>query len=1115
MASKEETPSVNGDTTIVDDPTPSTESVCLHTFDWIYRDGYGDEGQSVIHCWGKNRENETVLIRYLDFPNFCYIELPTFVYGRVYDWNNSQVRNFMKMLSGYLGEDSPTTFKRRRNKKTYYFKGDNTFPMILVEFKTQKAMYHCKNVLAKALKTENWGFIKCTMLEAEISTIRKLLTYKDIEYSGWYTVPVTKVPNDEKISKIKHEYIGEWREMAKVPPEESKSWVSAPSILVFDIETYSPNHRAMPEPLYAKCYAYMLSAIYQVLGKPETRKRYGVIIGDCNEIGMPKEDMEKLNEMVKNIEDNAVKTGKRYCEIIRVNTEMELVAAFCKLINDLDPDVISGYNILGYDYPYLDKRIKRLKKEWPSCSRLIYDKTTMSSKSWKSGAYGYNTIEMLNMEGRISIDMLPIIRRDYKLDKFTLDFVCKHFLGVGKHDIKADEMFTIFEDMSLARKNKKLHPEMFDPTNDGFDKQLSDEYNKAVSDTTRVMAYCIQDSELVIDLIEKVNTWVTLTVMSNIVGVSIVDLFTRGQQIRCMSQLYNLASKMGYVIDSRDNPTFHFAGGFVFEPVAGIYDNIICLDFASLYPSIMQAFNICYTTLIPPEFDKYVKDEDCHIIEFDQEDVAADDDSDDDENLDGISYINNDEKASDYYTFGDTEDDETEGRSSSGTGKKSKEKKVKTTHYKFRFYKHRVGLLPTLVKNLVSERRAVRNMQKTEKNPLVWTVLEKRQLALKTSANSFFGFLGVRNGGKMALIEGAMAITAYGRQLIGQVNNYVQEKYPGSRIVYNDTDSAMIDLGITDSKLCQAAGEQLADEINGVKKGDFLPGHKNAKTEGMVYKEDRPGLFLSPLAMEFEKGMRIMLFKKKKYAYLLINDKGEFKTKNGKIQIEKKGILTARRDNCQFLRTTFDDILTMAILRESFIKALSYLIDAISKLINNKVSYKDMIIIRALGANYKSENYFMKVFGDNLKADGKLVNAGDRLDYVVTLTEEEKTFYDSDLYKNGKMIPKSKRPKVLLGDKMKLAEQYEESKETDSPLQIDTMYYLLNLMNNSINQLFQVGYGDILQECSKINVKPSSRHKAVTLMDPVKFFYTMIECKYDLKKVKKEIIDYINQINDN
>jgi DNA polymerase elongation subunit (family B) len=51
------------------------------------------------------------------------------------------------------------------------------------------------------------------------------------------------------------------------------------------------------------------------------------------------------------------------------------------------------------------------------------------------------------MEGRISVDALPIIKRDYKLDKYTLDAVCKKFIGKSKHDVSAPEMFLTYEDM--------------------------------------------------------------------------------------------------------------------------------------------------------------------------------------------------------------------------------------------------------------------------------------------------------------------------------------------------------------------------------------------------------------------------------------------------------------------------------------------------------------------------------------------------------------------------------------------------------------------------------------------------------------------------------------------
>ena len=111
---------------------------------------------------------------------------------------------------------------------------------------------------------------------------------------------------------------------------------------------------------------------------------------------------------------------------------------------------------------------------------------------------------------------------------------------------------------------------------------------------------------------------------------SIVDLFTRGQQVRCLSQIYDLAAKHNYIIDARDSRGIRFSGGFVFEPKPGLYENIICLDFASLYPSIMQAFNICHTTLVPPELMDRVPDEDCYVFDFDQEEDDDDDEEDDD-----------------------------------------------------------------------------------------------------------------------------------------------------------------------------------------------------------------------------------------------------------------------------------------------------------------------------------------------------------------------------------------------------------------------------------------------------------------------------------------------------
>ena len=90
--------------------------------------------------------------------------------------------------------------------------------------------------------------------------------------------------------------------------------------------------------------------------------------------------------------------------------------------------------------------------------------------------------------------------------------------------------------------------------------------------------------------------------LARVCGIPIQYLFTRGQQIRVASQLYRKAQKLGYVIPA-GNSTIEskYEGAVVIEPTRGYFqDPIAILDFASLYPSIMVAHNLCYSTLIPP-----------------------------------------------------------------------------------------------------------------------------------------------------------------------------------------------------------------------------------------------------------------------------------------------------------------------------------------------------------------------------------------------------------------------------------------------------------------------------------------------------------------------------------
>ncbi len=92
------------------------------------------------------------------------------------------------------------------------------------------------------------------------------------------------------------------------------------------------------------------------------------------------------------------------------------------------------------------------------------------------------------------------------------------------------------------------------------------------------------------------------TEMARVTGVPIIFLFTRGQQIKVASQLYRKARQHDLVIpvERHGNDGEKYEGAVVIEPTRGFYqDPVATLDFASLYPSIMMAHNLCYSTLVP------------------------------------------------------------------------------------------------------------------------------------------------------------------------------------------------------------------------------------------------------------------------------------------------------------------------------------------------------------------------------------------------------------------------------------------------------------------------------------------------------------------------------------
>lgn len=318
-----------------------------------------------------------------------------------------------------------------------------------------------------------------------------------------------------------------------------------PKILIFDIEVQSAD-QGMPQPHRLSDSVEMISIITYNTNKPDTIKKFllhkvgvSLNLNDCNEI---------------------------IC-----STELNIIYTFFEIIKSEDPTVITGFNIFGFDIDYLISRLQLRLREIPDVSRGIPNSVRIVPIDWNSDAYGHNKYNKLVIGGRLIIDMYLYFKR-IKLDRYSLDFIANKYLNEGKYDLANEDMNNAFKTHNIEVLNK-------------------------------VAEYCIQDSILVMKLFDKVQMWIDVCEISKITVCSIEDIYTRGEQMKLISQCVKECIKRNIVLQHQpSNQNWEkYEGAHVIEPEKGVYDRCTLLDFQSLYPSLIIAHNICPSTYLSPE----------------------------------------------------------------------------------------------------------------------------------------------------------------------------------------------------------------------------------------------------------------------------------------------------------------------------------------------------------------------------------------------------------------------------------------------------------------------------------------------------------------------------------
>jgi|TARA_B110000238_G_scaffold199525_1_gene246819 DNA polymerase delta subunit 1 len=419
-------------------------------------------------------------------------------------------------------------------------------------------------------------------------------------------------------------------------------------------------------------------------------------------------------------------------DVISFDTEREMLEAFQSYVQKKDIDILTGWNVFGFDFQYIHTRAHLVgcNPNFFKLGKLKDQVCEISIKKLSSSALGDNTLKLLPMSGRFVFDLFHEVKKGYKLDSYSLNNVSKLYLGDQKIDMSPKEMFARY-----AEENPKKLGE--------------------------VAEYCIKDTLLPHRLMKKLCILLNLLEMAKATWVPLCFLVERGQQIKVFSQLTKKARELGFMVPTiryGQLPEEPYEGATVLDAQKGAYYTpITALDFEALYPSIMMAHNLCYSSYVMNEREYG--------------------------NIPGVTY--------ETFNIGDRT---------------------------YKFAQDVPSLLPAILFELKQFRKKAKKDMAAATGAMK-EVYNGKQLAYKISMNSVYGFTGAGKG-ILPCVPIASTTTCRGREMIEETKTYVEANFPGAKVRYGDTDSVMIEFDVGDRtgeeavKYSWEIGEKAAEECS-------------------------------------------------------------------------------------------------------------------------------------------------------------------------------------------------------------------------------------------------------------------------------------------------------------
>jgi DNA polymerase, archaea type len=537
-------------------------------------------------------------------------------------------------------------------------------------------------------------------------------------------------------------------------------------------------------------------------------------------------------------------------------SEAEMLTAFGEKVRQYDPDVITGYNIGGYDLPLLEERVKALNLPALALGR------NGSAPENRGGD------RLWRVDGRVFADAWWSARTELHPKQETLQFVAQQLLGEGKLDVD--------------RRNIEV------------------EWQK---DPVKVMEYCEHDARLAVRILLRLRSLDRASDLATVAHLPLEEGLNGRTSLFVDSLLIPRADrrKIGVPQSRFGRMETQIEGGYVHTIKPGLYNWIVVLDFKSMYPNIIISKNLCFTTVSP----------------------------------DGTT--------------------------------------VSPTGARFLSPEQRPGLIPEVLRELLTERDAIRQRGREAPSPDLQRYYDGLQAAVKILMNSFYGVLA-SSFYRFTNPEIGAAITAFGRQAITTIIKTLEEDH--FEVVYSDTDSVFVKSPEPTLEGAMRCGQDLA---------------KRFTEKGVTFE------FQSVYEALFSHGA------KKRYVGHTVWPKDD---------IVIRGYETQRTDTFDYqsatLREVFDKILT-GDTQGTLVRAR----ELVAEVQDGRVPVERLVIARTVrpeeqyNASTRESLPFLRVF-KKLQAEGYDVIPGMKVAWVVT--NARKTPQEVEPWMEGRTFPSNLRP---------------------------------------------------------------------------------------------------------